>query len=159
MHVSPAATVSAPAGSLESLVAIPRTQVYAVSTVRGQQSDYLHVRSDFAAQAQGSGYTMDAATFYESFPFHFILDADCRVLQVNGPSPPTCHYDSLPSSLPWDGVVDYIALESSNQSTTVGLEVLDTCAPWAAATPTGFKFKKNMHGLRCIQLLSSSVQH
>ena len=35
-----------------------------------------------AERAARSIYAMPAPTFYRLFPFHFILDRDCRLLQV-----------------------------------------------------------------------------
>ena len=45
-------------------------------------SDYCQARQATAASAKASAYHMDAATFYNLFPYHLILDSECRVVQV-----------------------------------------------------------------------------
>jgi hypothetical protein len=46
-------------------------------------SDHCEARETAAVHAAASTYSMDAATFYEMFPYHLILDDQCRVLQVD----------------------------------------------------------------------------
>ena len=36
-----------------------------------------------AERAARSNYAMPAPTFYRLFPFHFILDRECRLMQVS----------------------------------------------------------------------------
>ena len=45
-------------------------------------SDHIEASQAAAAHAAASAYSMQASTFCDLFPYHLVLDAQCRVLQV-----------------------------------------------------------------------------
>ncbi len=60
-------------------------QVFSISAASRDTngfSDHCEARETAAEHAAASCYSMDAPTFYELFPYHLILDNQCRVLQV-----------------------------------------------------------------------------
>ena len=59
-------------------------QVLSITPAKGSSflSDYCGAQETAEAHAQASAFSMDAAAFYHLFPFHLILDKECRVLQV-----------------------------------------------------------------------------
>ena len=58
----------------------PSLQVYRVTF---PPDEAVHAQqAELEAQAASSQYNMDSALFYRLFPFHFIVDMECRLLQV-----------------------------------------------------------------------------
>ena len=61
-------------------------QVLCVSPPKGTScfSDYCEARRTAQAHAEASAFSLAPATFYDLFPYHLVLDNQCRVLQVRG---------------------------------------------------------------------------
>ena len=47
-----------------------------------EQTGWRDVRGERLVQSQHSVVGLDPATFYGLFPFHFAIDAECRVVQA-----------------------------------------------------------------------------
>lgn len=61
-------------------------QVFAIELPppKPDQRSFADLRDELRQRALGSAFSLASPVFYSLFPFHFVLDQSCRVLQARG---------------------------------------------------------------------------